>query len=101
MSQTTTFERAVNTYCKGLETVSAGCRGVECEHSNGEPEHQCEMYFSWVQCDSCGSTLGGDRSPAVGMWTDRGEFITIDMEICIDCVMFHANGDLPPERGEA
>jgi hypothetical protein len=24
----------------------------------------CEGWFSWTECDGCGSTLGGDRHPA-------------------------------------
>ena len=28
-------------------------------------EEDCEGYFSWASCDGCGSTLGGDRHPAI------------------------------------
>jgi hypothetical protein len=42
--------------------------------------------------------LGGNLYPAVGMEADgNGSF---DLEICIDCVMFHANGELPEEEEE-
>jgi hypothetical protein len=28
-------------------------------------DDDCEGHFSWQRCDGCGSTLGGDRHPAV------------------------------------
>ena len=89
------FEQSVQHYCKGLDAVSIGCLGAECEYSDGNEDHQCETSFSWGQCDSCGSTLGGDRSEAYGMWRDGAEFNTIKMSVCIDCMMYHANGELP------
>jgi hypothetical protein len=89
------FKQAIDTYCKGLESVSIGCLGVECEHADGDEDHQCETHFSWGQCDSCGSTYGGDRFTAYGCWTDSGEFHTIEMAVCVDCAMYHANGELP------
>ena len=96
----TGFERAMRMYCEGLETVAVGCRGAECEYAAGDPEHSCEASFSWRWCDSCGSTLGGDRLPAVGLWRDESnELQGIDMEVCVDCAMYHANGDVPERWG--
>ena len=95
---TSAFMRAVATYCDGLDTVSPGCRGAKCEYADGDSNHQCEEYFSWAQCDSCGSTLGGNRLPATAVYTDSdGQLQVIDLEICVDCVMYHANGELPDE----
>ena len=91
------FENAVNHYCKGLEAVNIGCLGAECEYADGDENHQCETFFSWSQCDSCGSTLGGDRYNAQGCWSDDDGFHIIDMEVCIDCAMYHANGELPDD----
>ena len=91
------FSAAVALYCQGLDTVSVGCLGEECKHADGNPEHTCEPFFSWAQCDSCGSTLGGDRDVAFGLWTDEGEHCRIEMTICTDCIMFHANGEEPDE----
>ena len=92
----TQFKSAIDTYCEGLVTVAIGCGGAECEHSEGNEDHSCEASFSWVQCDSCGSTLGGDRLPAFGLWRDEaGELCSIAMDVCIDCAMFHANGETP------
>jgi hypothetical protein len=30
-------------------------------------DENCEGHFSWARCIGCGSTLGGDRHPAVAM----------------------------------
>ena len=49
--------------------------------------------FSWRACDSCGSTLGGDRYAAHAI-DDEG--IT-HISICVDCLCFHANGDIPEQ----
>ena len=90
------FTQAIEQYCKGLDSVAIGCNGIECEYADGDENHRCESFFSWSQCDSCGSTLGGDRLDATGMWHDKSDkFVTIDMTVCIDCVMWHANGEEP------
>lgn len=34
-------------------------------------DEECEGWFSWLDCDGCGSTLGGDRHPA--HWIKREE----------------------------
>ena len=92
------FTESVDHYCKGL-TIAVGCRGIECEYADGDEDHSCETSFSWQQCDSCGSTLGGDRSEAWGIPLKRkpGEVELIQMSICVDCMMYHANGDEPQE----
>jgi hypothetical protein len=87
----------VRLYCEGLDSVAPGCLGVRCEHADGDADHYCEANFSAAQCDSCGSTYAGDKSPGYGMWTDNGQLITIEMVLCVDCVMWHANGDEPEE----
>ena len=89
------YSHAVETYCKGLDSVAPGCLGVKCEHANGDEGHQCEASFSPAQCDSCGSTYAGDRSPGFGMWHEGNEVIFIDMVLCVDCVLYHANADEP------
>lgn len=96
------FETAVEVYCRGLTFVAIGCRGEQCEYAEGDPDHQCEASFGRGQCDSCGSGLAGDRIPAVGGWTgESGELCTIEMEVCIDCALYHANGDLPDEWSDS
>lgn len=36
-------------------------------HTHNNCDGDCEGSFSWVQCEGCGSTLGGDRHPAMAM----------------------------------
>jgi hypothetical protein len=47
-----------------------------------------EGSFSWRPCELCGSTLGGDRFIA---HTGRGDHL----EICADCLVYLANGEVP------
>lgn len=58
---------------------------------------QDEGHFSWEECDSCGSRLGGNRHYAHALPYDTDEIVHI--EICTDCLMFHANGDEPEDWG--
>lgn len=51
--------------------------------------------FSWSQCDSCGTTLGGDRHAAHGWPIGDNAADLIHLDICTDCALFHANGDEP------
>lgn len=101
MTSQQAFTRAVRLYCEGLDTVAVGCRGLKCEYAEGDPEHTCEAGFSWSQCDSCGSSLGGNREPAVGLWKDAEGWHDVDMSICVDCAMYHANGELPEDWRDA
>ena len=93
------FTESVEHYCEGC-TVAVGCRGEQCEYAeNGDPEHYCEPSFSWHQCDSCGSTFGGDREPATMIPLDysAGDDTMIEVSICTDCAMFWANGEEPEQ----
>ena len=95
------FTDAVAAHCSEFEAVNVGCLGEHCEYADGDENHQCEPSFSRQPCDSCGSTLGGDREEAYGMYrgdkTSKMEFCKMD--ICVDCVMFHVNGDEPEDWG--
>ena len=77
------FELAVARECHGL-TVAIGDDVDE---------------FSSSQCDSCGSRLAGSRQAASGILdaahVKQGAAQIIDMSICVDCALYHANGDLP------
>ena len=96
MTAQESYKMALAIYCEGLETVAVGCKGEHCEYAEEDPDHRCEASFSWAQCDSCGSTLGGDRETAYGLYRDDDDkLIDIEMSICVDCIMFWANGDLP------
>lgn len=66
---------------------------------------QCldEGSFSYSECDSCGSTFGGDRfnahainREAFGPNAKKPNDI-YHIDICADCLMFHANGDEPED----
>ena len=81
------FMKAVERELEGVEAFSVGaCEGCEtCREDSGDDE------FSRAACDSCGTTKGGYRGPAHGILDgDLTHFVA-----CRDCVMFHANGDLP------
>jgi hypothetical protein len=54
-----------------------------------------ETHFSWQPCEVCGSTLGGDREP--GHYRDRNDKICHLDGVCVDCIVYTANGDLPPD----
>lgn len=55
--------------------------------------------FSWTACDSCGSNLGGDRQPATAINHETKETVE-ELGVCVDCCLFHANGDLPEDSEE-
>lgn len=52
--------------------------------------HGEHLGFSWSQCDTCGSKLGGDRYLVRRNWD--GEWDT--MESCTDCIS-HLSGTEP------
>jgi hypothetical protein len=60
-----------------------------------------EENFSWAPCGCCRSTLGGTRSSALTLKPRKGarkppfSVTSWEGQICTDCVLFHANGDLP------
>ena len=102
------FTDAIDRELKGIEHVSPGlasCCGECCsafDLSEDEMAKGCEDGtvvdeggFSWSSCDSCGSSLGGDRYPAHGFDGDPTEGKMIHLDICVDCLMFHVNGDEP------
>ena len=57
--------------------------------------------FSWSSCDSCGSRLGGNRYNAHAIHKEafgpdaKRPNDTHHIDICADCLCFHANGDIP------
>ena len=55
-----------------------------------------EGSFSWSACGSCGSSLGGYRFEAHA-FEPTPNSVVYDIKICVDCLMFHANGDEPEE----
>ncbi len=106
------FTDSIDHYCDGL-TVATGAAAScsECLdtyqikdtgdiNAMQEALYQVdEPSFSWSQCDSCGSTFGGDRYSAHGIPLDfkPGDDSIIHMEICVDCLCAWANGDEPEQ----
>lgn len=85
----------------GLEFVSVGyadgCR--DCKY-HGYTEELAEPYFSFRECDFCGSRLGGDRHPAHGITTEKaddGSGRLCHCAVCTDCLFYIANGEEPEE----
>ena len=106
----TSFERAFARGLRGIEFFSPGfnCRCPECnpdgtvtEEQQMRGEYPDEPEFSWRACDACGSSLAGDRHAAHGFVSIRrgGKDVPelIHLEICLDCVFYAANGDLPAD----
>lgn len=89
----TKFVASIDRHLAGVEFFSVGCR-AGCEECNGSDEG----HFSWSSCDSCGSSLGGDRFPAHGfVRLKNGQEVLAHFNVCTDCRMFHAYGDEPEE----
>lgn len=105
--------------CKGSGTVRCATgfgndmeREEQCDDCHGTGKHNdcphCpddynpdvgdEGSFSRAQCDTCGETLAGDRHAAHGLVSakPRGRrTILAHFEVCTDCLLFLANGDIP------
>ncbi len=104
------FTDSIAHHCENLHVAvgpAASCQ--ECRDAYGIPDYADddmaqermldEGSFSWSQCDSCGSTLGGDRYDAHGIAVSSTGFVAdyepLHLSICSDCLFFHANGDEP------
>lgn len=96
--------RGSGSIAPGFTSICGDCRDRYdfcCEHSAnaaweaGEIEE--EGSFSWTPCDLCGSHLGGDRHAAHFFIDDDPQKDIIHIEVCIDCLMYLANGDEPEE----
>lgn len=112
------FVTAVSANLEGVEFFSTGlcCGCSDCQSAYNMTERQMERAldrgeiadeggFSWSACDSCGSHLGGNRESAHG-WitvpvyrkgkpTRRMKQVLCHFEVCVDCLHYHANGDIP------
>lgn len=93
--------------CNELDSMSIGlCGGCEvCQLALGFNSQELEEgisngtipdepSFSHSSCDTCGSSLGGNRYAAHYMDTDKQ---IGHLEICSDCVQYIANGELPAD----
>lgn len=86
------YTEAVERNLEGLEAVSTGGYSAcpDCDIEEWDDDGP-EPFFSWSACETCGSTLGGDRHPAHALID--GELIHLNT--CVDCVTYLANGDEP------
>ena len=80
------YQGRVETNLDGLDCVSTGI-SPDCQDC---PETD-EPFFAWRPCDSCDSSLGGDRYCAHGRNKD-GQVIHFD--ICADCMYYFNYGQL-------
>ncbi len=110
----TAFTDAIERELKGIGHISAGLASIcgcccqTLDVSEDEMAAGCEDGsiideggFSWQSCESCGSSLGGNRYAAHGFNGDPTEDGTlVHLDICEDCLLFHANGDEPDQWGE-
>src|SRR5690606_24317953 len=98
------FTDAIERNLRGIVHIDpgpvAGC--PECPDCDDPDDPSDEWYtlaseggFAWSEGDSCGSTFGGDRYAAHGF--RKGDEPTmgnvIHLDICGDCLMFHASGE--------
>lgn len=98
------YTKAVEHQLKGIENLNpslcASCSdcggkwGMEEEEfadaiENGEAFD--EGSFSWSSCEGCGSILGGNRYVVHGFMDDN----IIHLDVCVDCLVYLANGDEP------
>lgn len=97
MTDSDSFLKAVAHYLKGIKRThhgyAEGC--PDCPEEQDPEKNPDEGGFSRSDCDSCGSSLGGGRYAAHGFDDKTGELYHLD--ICVDCLAYHANGEVPEE----
>lgn len=104
---TTTFLQDFQDHTAGIEHISTGIysKCSDCQSAWDMDEAALEAAcandevideggFSWSQCDTCGSHLGGNRYAAHGFIGER----VIHLDVCEDCLIYIANGDQPTHR---
>lgn len=96
--------RGSGSIAPGFTSICGECRdtyGFCCEHSARHAAENEGIYeegrFSWSSCDLCGSRLGGDRYAAHFFVDDDPQKDVIHIEVCVDCLMYLANGDEPED----
>ena len=85
------FEKAFNANTDGMMHLSVGTCD-KCDECKNEID---EGHFSWTSCDTCGSSLGGDRFAAHYIDPTDCERQLNHIEVCVDCLQYIANGELP------
>jgi len=89
------YDLCLDSYC----TEHGTRRDCTCWNDN-QDVMTTELGFSWSACDSCGSTLGGDRYTLsyVGPYNDKTGCDIIELASCVDRLMYCANGYVPDEQ---
>jgi hypothetical protein len=101
-----TFEKRFKNGLLGLHSESSGFSyicpecidyyGFCCKHSAKAAYEKGEIVdepsFSHESCDICNSNISGNRYIAHAMTKNND---ILHLEICQDCVLYMANGDLP------
>ena len=84
--------RGVECFSVGAMCGCSDCGLEDCDDMNNPDfDGAGDDEFSWSSCDSCGSNLGGSRHAAHGCIDSNVQHFSV----CVDCIMYHANGDLP------
>ena len=94
------------TIAPGATTSCDSCfQGLSQEEKDNLSDQEQQTWdeggFSWSECDSCSSTLGGNRFSAHALHHEafgpnaKQPNNIHHIEICVDCLMFHANGEEP------
>ena len=107
------FVESFEHYAGDLKGLSGGITSccATCQEQHGYDQHENaeesmahdlsqgllpdEGSFSWAQCDTCGSTLGGERY--TGHCFAPQSMDVIHLDVCVDCLFFIANGDVPED----
>lgn len=98
---TTDFVTRFNECTSGISHISSGSALERCSECSRHLDYEdgvayTEPYFSWSHCDTCDSTLGGNREDGHGFYDDT----LIHLAMCSDCVAFVANGTLPESEDD-
>ena len=99
------FTTRVDRYWDGLYVFAGpafGCHECNLEDTMSDDadaqeryDSACDSHFSWRKCPSCGG-LASDRH-AVHYQDIAGEGFSGHEDVCTDCLMYLANGDVPED----
>lgn len=105
----TKLESADDDPCEECNGTGLTCECPDCEgnvtfYENDPLQPIDEGSFSWRECETCSSHLGGDRHRAHALMSDTPDNLQgkplIHLDVCVDCLFYIANGDLPEEPTE-
>jgi len=84
---------------EGPDIVTASCINPGPDGENCWECEACDMEaeFSRSSCEMCGSSLAGSRHAIAKIFPGTGKE-PIYYSVCVDCLFFAANGDLPEEN---